>query len=577
MRILGISAFHRDAAAALLVDGQAVAAVQEDRYTKRLQDESFPIRAIRACLSQGGLQVRDLDKIVFYEKPLRKFERELASTITSFPRSARAFSSGMFLWLGDRLWLKNRIVDELELYDPSKICFTEHQLAHAASAFYPSPFEEAAVLTIDDVGEWATTSLCRGSGSQLELLSEIRFPHSLGMLVSALAQYLGFEPGTQDQLVEGLASHGTPRFLKEFEGLVRAGEAGTFSIDQTAFRYRYDREQLFGPALEQLLGPARTGGGALRYSEGDTRDADIAASLQEVVEQRALALCRELHQRVPSRALCFAGRLAENRALNSRILRDGPFEQLYIPAAAHDAGAALGAALYVQHALDGATERQHLDHCFLGMTVENRPEDGVIQLGGDEQAEATLVRRLMDGERIGWIRGAHEFGAYSHGHRSTLADPRKPDAGRRLMAAVQQLEPYVPCGLAVAAESAAEFFELPAGGEHALAFGQLAVPATARLRELAPACIQPDGTAWPLLVHKQRDPAFHSLLHAFARGSSAPLLAHSSFALRGSPMVRIESDAVAAFLRTELDCLIVEDRLYEPLTTTGLPPRPTIR
>ncbi|MFT5151853.1 MAG: carbamoyltransferase, partial [Planctomycetota bacterium] len=512
----------------------------------------------------------------FYEKPLRKFERELASLITSFPKSASAFSSGMFLWLGDRLWLKNRIVDELELDSPDKISFTEHQLAHAASAFYPSPFEEAAVLTLDDAGEWATTSLCRGSGSQLEMLSEIRFPHSLGMIVSAFAQYLGFEPGTQDHLVESLASYGTPKYTDEFAKLVLEGEAGSFSVAQDAFRYRFDREQLFTPALEELFGPARTGGGALRYTEGDSRDADIAASLQHVVEERTLALCRELHDKVPTKGLCFAGRLAENRALNARILCDSPFEELYVPPAPHDAGAALGAALYVHHAVGGATDREVLDHSFLGMAVENRPEDGVIQLGGAEQAEATLIKRLMDGDRIGWIRGKHEFGAHSHGHRSTLADPRKPDARMRLLAAVQQLEPYVPCCMAVPVESAAEYFELPEGAQYPLSFGQLAVPATDKLREIAPSCVQPDGSAWPLLIDKKRDPEFHSLLLAFARGAGVPLLAHSTFALRGSPMVRIESDAVAAFLRTELECLIVDDRMYEPLTTTGLPPRPTV-
>lgn len=576
MRVLGISAFHRDAAAALVVDGKVVAAVQEDRYTKRLQDESFPIRAIRACLSQGDIQVRDLDKIVFYEKPLRKFERELASLITSFPKSSKAFSTGMFLWLGDRLWLKNRIVDELELPNAKKVCFTEHQLAHAASAFYSSPFDEAAVLTVDDAGEWATTSLCKGSGSELRMLTEIRFPHSLGMLLSAFSQYLGFEPGTQDHLVENLATFGTPKYVDKINQLVQSGENGTFTVSQDHFRFRYDHQQLFSPALEELLGTARTSGGALRFREDDTYDADLAASFQQVMEERTLALVQRLHELVPSKGLCFAGHLAQNRALCARILRDGPYEELYVPPAPLDAGAALGAALYVTHAVEGVKERDALGHAFLGMHVENRPEDGVIELGGLEQTEVEMVTRLAAGERMGWIRGAHEFGAHSHGHRSILADPSKEDSRKRLLGAVQHLEAYVPCGLAVPAECAAEYFELPEGAEYPLGFGQLAVQAKDKLREVAPSMIQPDGSAWPLLIHKDRDPEFHSLLHAFAAKAGVPMLAHSAFALRGSPIARIESDAVAAFLRTDLDCLIVEDRMYHPLTTTGLPPRPTV-
>ncbi|MFT7679997.1 MAG: carbamoyltransferase [Planctomycetota bacterium] len=576
MRVLGISAFHRDAAAALVVDGKVVAAVQEDRYTKRLQDESFPVRAIRACLTQGGIQARDLDRVVFYEKPLRKFERELASLITSFPKSSKAFSTSMFLWLGDRLWLKHRIVEELELPNADKVCFTEHQLAHAASAFYSSPHEEAAILTVDDAGEWSTTSLCSGSGNELKMLSEIKFPNSLGMLTSAFSQYLGFEPGTQDHLVENLASFGTPKHVDKINQLVQAGENGAYTINQDLFRFRYDHKQLFSPALEELLGTARTSGGALRFREDDTYDADLAASFQQVIEERTLALLERLHELVPSKALCFAGHLAQNRALCTRILRDGPFEQLYVPPAPHDAGAALGAALYVSHAVEGVETRDTLDHAFLGMKVENRPEDGVIELGGQEQTEAEMVTRLEAGERMGWIRGAHEFGAHSHGHRSILADPRDADSRKRLLGAVQQLEAYVPCGLAVPAECASEYFDLPQGGEYPLGFGQLAVQATDKLRQLAPSMVQPDGSAWPLVIHKDRDPEFHSLLHAFAAKTGTPLLAHSAFALRGSPIARIESDAVAAFLRTDLDCLIVEDRMYHPLTTTGLPPRPTV-
>jgi carbamoyltransferase len=560
MKLLGISAFHRDAAAALLVDGRPVASVQEDRFTKRLQDESFPIRAARACLAQGGLTVRDLDGVVFYEKPLRKFERVLASQLAAFPRSSRAFARNMFTWLGDRLWMKNRIANELEIEDASKIYFTEHQQAHAAAAFYSSPFEEAAVLTIDDVGEWATTTLSRGAGVRLELLGEVRFPHSLGLFVSAVAQYLGLEPGAQDHLLEALAPYGEPRYREVFEQLARPLAGGSFEIEPSAFRYAFDHETLFSAELVKLLGPARIGTSPLRFEGDDQRDADVAASLQAVIEERSLELCRELHRRVPLADLCFAGRLAENRSLNARLLADGPFERIYVPPCPDDAGAALGAALYVHHALSGGGERHVLGDAYLGMGIERRPEDGAQDLA---DPLAALLERLLRGERLAWVRGALELGSHSLGHRSLLADPRPADARTRLLECVQHGEPYLPIQVAVTAERAADFFELPSGAELPLRLAQLMLPATAELARAAPSAVRPDGRAWPLVVDAGRDPDFHGLLTSFGAASGAPLLLHGTFGLRGSPIVRIEGDAVDAFRRSSLDGLVVEDRLYE--------------
>lgn len=560
MKLLGISAFHRDAAAALIVDGKPVASVQEDRFTKRLQDESFPIRAARACLDQAGLGVPDLDGVVFYEKPLRKFERMLACQLGAFPKSAKAFSRNMFTWLGDRLWMKNRIANELEIEDTSRIYFTEHQMAHAASAYFCSPFEEAGVLVIDDVGEWATTILAQGQGSHLELLSEVRFPHSLGLFVSAVAQYLGLEPGSQDHQLEALAPYGEPRFIEAFEQLARRVEGGAFEIDQGAFRYAFDHETLYTEALEELLGPARIGTSPLRFEGDDRRDADVAASLQAVLELRSLELAQQLHERAPSSNLCLAGRLAENRALNARILRDGPFDQLYVGPCPDNAGAALGAALYVHHALNGADNgRLVLHDSYLGMDVDERPEEGAQQV---DDPVGTLVERLAEGERVAWVRGALELGLQALGHRSIFADPRPEGARGRLLESVQQGEPFLPIQVAVPSERAAEFFELPAGAEAPLHMGQLTAPATDALRRQAPSTLRPDGTAWPLLVDEKRDPDFHALLTRFEAHSGAPLLLHATFGLRGSPMVRIEGDAYDAFQRSSLDVLLVEDRLY---------------
>ncbi len=559
MRLLGISAFHRASAAALVVDGKPIACIEEDRFTKRLQDEAFPTRAARACLAQGGLQMRDLDGIVFYEKPLRKFERVMATQLSAFPKSARSFSRNMFLWLGDRLWMKNRIADELEFPDTDRIFFTEHQMAHAAAAYYASPFEEAAVLVLDDSGEWATSSLSAGKGTQLSTLAEIHFPHSLGLFVSAIAQYLGLEPGAQDHFLEGLASYGTPRYLEIFEGLAPCGPEGSFSIDMEAFRYDFDHETLFTEKLEALLGPARLGTSPLRYETADCRDADVAASLQALIELRGLELAGELHKRAPSENLCFGGRLATNRGLCSRLLKDGPFQSIYVPPECDDAGAAMGAALYVEYANSTNSERFPQSTPWFGMPIEAHPEEGAQELSDPHQ---TLLSKLLDGERVAWVRAEFELGLRSQGHRSLLCDPRPPEARTSLQETVQVAEPFLPIRLLVPEEHAADYFELPTGAQAALEMAQLCVPAKDKLKSAAPSAVAPNGSAWPQVVRAETDPAMHRLLLEFGEATGLPLLLHETFALRGAPIVRVEADAYEAFNRTTLTSLIVENRLY---------------
>jgi carbamoyltransferase len=560
MRILGISAFHRASAAALVVDGKPIACIEEDRFTKRLQDEAFPTRAARACLALGDLQMRDLDGIVFYEKPLRKFERVMATQLGAFPKSAKSFSRNMFSWLGDRLWMKNRIADELEFSDTERIYFTEHQLAHAAAAYYASPFEDAAVLVLDDSGEWATSSLASGVGSELTSISEIHFPHSLGLVVSAIAQYLGLEPGVQDHLLEGLAANGTPRYLEVFEQLVPAGPDGSFTVDMEAFRYNFDHETLYSEKLEALLGPARLATSPLRFESADSRDADVAASLQALIEMRSLALCTQLHEQTGNSNLCFGGRLAGNRTLCARLLADGPFDSMYVPPECDDAGAALGAALFVDFANSPQARRTPMNSAWLGMQIEERPEEGAQELS---DPGATLVDKLVAGERVAWVRGAFELGTRSQGHRSLLSDPRPEGSRVALQETVQIAEPFLPIRLLVPEERAQEFFVLPEGADLALEMSQITVPAKEALKAIAPSAISPQGTAWPQVVRAQTDPAMHRLLTEFGEKSGVPLLLHETFALRGAPIVRMEADAFEAFQRTSLDSLIVENRLYE--------------
>jgi len=562
MRILGISAFHRDAAAALLVDGELVAAVQEERFTKKAHDPAFPKRSIRYCLDQAGILARDLDRVVFYEKPLRKFERLLAQEIRAFPRSARIFAGTMFVWLGDRLWLKTHIAEDIGV-DRERILFTEHQQAHAAHAFYGSPFDEAAVLCVDDVGEWATTLLACGMGTQLSTLAELRLPHSLGLFASAITQFLGFEPGAQETVVETLSAYGEPRFADALAALVRAGEGGTFCIDEAPFRFAFDADVLFGKELTAILGEHRIPGAPLRMSPEDSRDADVAASLQQVLEERTLALATELAGRVESRNLCFGGALASNARLCARLVADSPFDALHVLAEPGKSGAALGAALYVHHQLNGAERSRAPLPVFVGEAPDEEPEEGARVFPSSEAAQDELCTRLLGGGICAWMRGGMEFAARALGHRSILMDPRVDGARGKLLGAVQRSEGYLPCSVAVPAERAAEWFELPAGCDALAARGLLSMQAKEGVSSLAPSALEPDGRVRLLCVDASNDPEFHRLLTRFGETAGAPLLLHDDFALRGSPIVRSEIDAVEAFERSALDALFVEDRVYE--------------
>jgi carbamoyltransferase len=561
MRVLGISAFHRDSAAALVVDGVPVAAAHEERFTRKRRDSAFPRRAARFCLDRAGIDARDLDRVVFYEKPLRKFERLLVMQLQAFPRSSRVFARSMFTWLGDRLWLKSRIAEELAV-EAAKVVFVEHQASHAATAFFSSPYPEAAVLTIDDAGEWATATLSRGRDSTLEIVAEIHFPHSLGMFASAFTQFLGFEPGADEDKVEALARFGEPRFEKEIGALAPPIEAGGFEIDRSAFRFAFDHVRLFDGQLAERLGPPRQPGSPLRYMAPDTRDADIAASLQRVLEERSLALARELHVRVGGEALCFAGELACNRAVNARLRRDGPFQKLFVPPEASEAGAALGAALYISCAIEGLPRRFDQLHARLGEPVDRRAEEGARALAGSEAASAEVALRASRGEIVGWVRGPLEFAAQSLGQRCILTAAKGADARQRLLGSTQQAESWLPCRIAVPAERAADYFALPDGCERTLHFAHLDVAAKDAARAAAPSAIQPGGAAWVQVVGAASDPALHAALKAIGERTGAPLALLGSLQLRGQPLVRSEADAVEAFKRSSLDALVVEDRIY---------------
>ncbi len=548
MRILGISAFHSDAAAALLVDGQTVAAAQEERFSRISLDPSFPVQAIQFCLERAGIRAPDLDHVVFYEKPLRKFERILAAQMKAFPRSARSFAHVMFASLGDRIWIKNRITKELGV-DAARVLFTDQQLALGANAFYTSPFDSAAVLTVDNEGEWATASIGAGHDTRFEVHAEVTFPHSLGLFASAITQFLGFIPGEDEHKVEALAGYGKPAFAEVMDHLVQ-GADGPFAIDQAPFRFSFDSQRLYDDSLCDHLGPARFSCDLLLIEGADTRHADIAASLQQVLEDRVLALARTAHERTPSPHLCFAGQLATNRRVNARVLADGPFTDLFIPASATKAGGALGAALFVHHAVEGGSRT---DSSF-DLNLSRTAAPGTSDLS--DRLVAEMKQRLLGGEVIGWSRGEMEFGDQSTPNRCVMACPGAENANRRLLEAIQVFEPFLTCRVAVPEDLAAGFFELPSGDAP---FLRLQLAARERLRDIAASAVTPDGTAWPHIVTSRRDPELHALLMTL----DDPVLLMADFKLRGSPLVRTQADAVRAFERSRLDALVVDSRVVD--------------
>lgn len=565
MRVLGLSAFHRDSAAAVCVDGRIVAAAQEERFTRRRVDSNLPRRAARFCLDSAGLAAAELDAVVFYEKPLRKFERTLAVQLNAFPHSARSFSRGLFLWLGDRLWLRTRLAEEFAVA-PEKVQFVEHARSHAAFAFHTSPYPRAAVLVVDDLGEWATTTLARGDGAQLETLAETHFPHSLGLWFSAWTQFLGFEPGLDEERVEALAHWGAPRMEHEVAATVPSLERGSFEVDLRRFRFAYDPEKLCDESLVELFGPARPSGSPLRLSGGDTRDADLAASVQRVLEERVLALARELHSRSGCEVACLGGEVLRNRTLLTRLAHDGPFRELFAPLALGEAGAAAGAALEYS-ARHGAPRCAMSLHAGWGERVDVRAEDGAVSLGSIEAARTKLAELLRAQRTVAWVRGALELGPESLGARVILGSASGFDARERLLGALQRAESYLPVRVLARAQDAELWFELPAAARRLARTGACMAKQTERFRDCAPSAALPDGAVWVQLVERDDDPQLHALLGDLALDGQPPLALCASFHLRGQPIVRTEADAVEAFRRSTLDALVVEDRLYEPVST----------
>ena len=579
--ILGISAFYHDAAAALVVDGRIVAAAQEERFTRRKHDASFPKHAVEYCLRSAGLTTAQLDHVVFYEKPLLKFERLLETYLAFAPVGLSSFFQAAPQWVHEKLQLPRLMNEGLGGAYRRPYVFTEHHEAHAASAFFPSPFEEAALLTIDGVGEWATASLGTGRGHRIELSHEMHFPHSLGLLYSAFTYFCGFKVNSGEYKLMGLAPYGTPRFAGLIlEHLVELKPDGSFRLHLDYFNYcagltmtsqKFDR--LFG-------GPPRKPEAALT-----SRELDLAASIQQVTEEILLRMARQLHAQTGLKNLCLAGGVALNCVGNGRLLRAGPFEKIWIQPAAGDAGGALGAALFVWHQLlenprrpgspDGQQGSLLGPDCAAAEAVLKN-QGAVYQQAADEAALCEETARLIaDGKVVGWIQGRMEYGPRALGNRSILGDARNPAMQSTMNLKIKFRESFRPFAPIVLADRVADYFEVPAGtdspymlivapvqSKHRRSPDENTAAGVARVREVrssVPAVTHVDYSARIQTVDEARNPRLHRLLQAFHRQTGCPVMINTSFNVRSEPIVCTPADAYRCFMATDMDALVIGD------------------
>jgi carbamoyltransferase len=590
MRILGISAFYHDSAAALIEDGRIVAAAQEERFTRKKHDASFPRNAIAYCLEATGAKLSAIDHVAFYDKPFLKFERLLETYIALAPRGFRSFQMAIPLWLKEKLFQKSLLRKRLKELDEEiagdKLLFTEHHLSHAASAFFPSPFEKAVVLTMDGVGEWATTSAAIGEGNRLEIFQEIHFPHSLGLLYSALTYYTGFKVNSGEYKVMGLAPYGEPKYAKLIlDNLIDLKPDGSFRLDMDYFDYCTGLTMTNGRFAKLFGAPVRTPDKLLTPFH-----MDVAASIQAVLDEAVLRLTRSLAARTGLRNLCLAGGVALNCVANGKVLRDGKFDSIWIQPAAGDAGGAVGAALAAYHQFKGEVRKvaatDGMSGAFLGPEfsqdeIERRLSAVGARFSVLNQGDvvATTAKALADQLAVGWFQGRMEFGPRSLGARSILGDPRSPTMQKNLNLKVKYRESFRPFAPAVLREDVADWFEIDADTPYMLIVADVredkrrAMTADEQAlfgidklnlaRSDIPAVTHVDYSARIQTVSAETNPLFHRLLTQFKALTGCPVLVNTSFNVRGEPIVCTPQDAFRCFMGNELDLLVVGNCVLE--------------
>jgi carbamoyltransferase len=567
MKILGISAHYHDAAAALVIDGMPVAAVQEERLSRRKNDAAFPLAAIEYCLDQAGLEPDELDAVVFYERPMLKFDRILTCALRAFPKSWRSFPHAMKNSLGEKLWVRGIISSHLGV-PRRKILFSEHHRSHAAAAFLTAPVRDAAILTADGVGEWASLTVghgTRGPGkTAITLLREIRFPHSLGMLYSTFTAYLGFQVNEGEYKLMGLASYGRPIMADAVRKLVKRTPDGAFRLNLDYFEFHTSAKRSFSDRFIDLFGPPRDPFDPIDLETADGRRfADCAASVQHVLEDILVEIATALKRETGLPDLCLGGGVALNGVANSRILRESGFERIFVPPSPGDAGCALGAALYADRIHFGNPDRDIPDHPFWGPAVDAdvlgalaREDNLPVEQLDDARLIEQTARDLAEGKIVGWMEGALELGPRALGHRSILAGPHSTEMRDRLNRDIKHREQFRPFAPVVPAEAADVYFELPPGGQRLARFMSGVFPVRPQWRNRLAAITHVDGTARVQALEREMAPRLYALLEAYGRLSGIPILLNTSFNLSGDPIVNRAVEGYLTFRRCGMDVLV---------------------
>lgn len=586
MKILGISAYYHDSAACLVVDGEIIAAAQEERFTRKKHDSEFPINAIEYCLTEARIAASDVDYVVFYDKPFLKFERLFETYLAFAPKGFKSFATSLPVWVKDKLFQKTVIIDALkehlseEIDWAEKLLFSEHHLSHAASAFFPSPFEEAAILTMDGVGEWATTSLAVGSGNRLSVKNEIHFPHSLGLLYSAITYYIGFKVNSGEYKVMGLAPYGEPKYADLIKThLVDIKEDGSFHLDMSYFDYCTDLK-MTNKKFDDLFGaPPRKPESTLTQ-----REMDIAASIQAVTEEVATKLARGIRKNTGLKNLCLAGGVALNCVANGKLLRENIFENIWIQPASGDAGGAVGAALAAYYLMLNQPRKvkpnDSMKGAYLGPEYSQKEiEERLASVGakfevvGDKELITLTAQALADGKAVGWHQGRMEFGPRSLGGRSIIADPRSPSVQKQLNLKVKYRESFRPFAPSVLREDVSEWFQIETDSPYMLLVADIAKDKQLEMTEEQkklfgieklnvprsdiPAVTHVDYSARIQTVHKETNAKYHALISEFKKLTGCPVLVNTSFNVRGEPIVCSPEDAFNCLMGTDIDFLVV--------------------
>ena len=591
MYILGISCYYHDAAAALLQDGILVAAAEEERFTRIKHDYNFPTQAIDFCLRQAGITANDLDYVVFYEKPLQKFERILLTSLQTFPQSWGVFRESMITWFNDKLWIKGHILTTLNIPD-EKLLFVEHHLSHAASAVFCSPYEEAAVLTIDGVGEWTTATIGTATAdwdgrgqNRIQLFGEVKFPHSLGLLYSAFTAFLGFQVNEGEYKVMGMAPYGQPTRVEDVYKLFEVGDDGSFRLNMEYFSFHHSTSKTFNGRFTSLLGEPRVHESDFytptthpkkdhpQWDEATAKRnqhyANIAASIQYVTEETMLKMANYAYQRTGLKNLCMAGGVALNSVANGRILRETPFEDVYIQPAAGDSGGALGAALYVYHVLLGQPRKFVMEHAYWGQAYSPQETQSAIEATGrsfqriedPERRAEMMVDDMLAGKVIGLFQDRFEWGPRALGNRSILADPRRAEMKNIVNARIKFREPFRPFAPVILEERASEFYagvKDPARN-FPLRYMLMVCPTRDGCGDQIQAVTHEGGTGRVQTVRRESNPLYYRAIELFGQATGVPVLLNTSFNLRGEPIVTTPSNALNTFGNSDIDTLYVND------------------